>query len=194
MSTSTSPSPAGMSSTDPNEHRSVTSFLLSHGLDVRRENVRVVAGFALLLVAGVVALNMTLWRNASQRIEANAWRRLESAADVQRNDVDQTLGVLRREALSVLGSPQVVGAVLSWSREKPSATALAELTHRAEQFEFDNLAVLDERGNDAWAEVRSRVQLVPIVTVPTGASLEGDLRGNSRWLRRAATRPTTVRR
>jgi hypothetical protein len=30
-------------------HRSVSSFLLSRGLDVRREGVRVVAGFALLL-------------------------------------------------------------------------------------------------------------------------------------------------
>jgi hypothetical protein len=97
------PSPAESSLSAPHDHRSVTSFLMSHGLDVRREGVRVVAGFALLLVAGVVALNMTLWRNASHRIEDEAWRRLEAAADVQRADVDQTLNVFRRERRACCG-------------------------------------------------------------------------------------------
>ncbi len=141
-----SPSPAEMSLSATHAHRSVTSFLMSHGLDVRREGVRVIAGFALLLAAGLIALNMTLWQSASQRIEAEAWRRLEAVAEVQGADVDQTLGVFRREAVSVLRSPQVVTGVLAWDRGESAPELLAELTRRAEQFEFSNFAVLDETG------------------------------------------------
>ena len=122
------PSPAESSLSAPHDHRSVTSFLMSHGLDVRREGVRVVAGFALLLIAGVVALNMTLWRNASHRIVDEAWRRLEAAADVQRADVDQTLNVFRREAQSVLRSPQVLDAVLA-NEPRPMAGAARSSRH-----------------------------------------------------------------
>ncbi len=66
------PAPLEASADRPAGARSVTSFLLARGLDVKRESVRVVSGFALLLMLAVVVLNVTLWHKAWQRIEAEA--------------------------------------------------------------------------------------------------------------------------
>src|SRR5262249_57588256 len=93
--------------------RSVAVLLVARGIDVKRESVRIVAGFTLLVVAGVVALNLTVWHNAGQRIEAEAWRRLEVATDVRRSDIDHVLDVFRREALSVARDPYIASAVRS---------------------------------------------------------------------------------
>src|ERR1043166_3701484 len=85
---------------------SVTSFLLARGLDVPRESLRIVAGFGLLVVAGLAALNVTLWHNAGRRIEDEAWRRLEASTDVRRAEVDHLLGGFLREALSIAHDPR----------------------------------------------------------------------------------------
>ncbi len=142
------PSP-GMGGSEHGRSRTVSSFLLSHGLDVRREGVRIVAGFALLLSLGVVALNMKLWHDADMRIEKEAWGRLEAAADVRRADVDHMLGVLRREATSIARDPYIVSAVNAvrvGAPESETRQLLDELYVRAEGFEFRNIIVLDEQG------------------------------------------------
>jgi len=139
----------GAAAIEPQSARSASSFLFSHGLDLRREGVRVVTGFALLLTAGIVALNVTLWRNAEERIEQEAWRRLESAADVQRAELDQALGVLRREAMSVLGDEDVRHAaftVRSGATPEEARRVLQGLHTTAAHFEFRNVSVLDEQG------------------------------------------------
>ena len=127
----------------------VSSFLLARGLDLKREGTRIVTGFVLLVGLGVTALNVTLWHNAARRIEAEAWRRLEAAAEVRRNDVDHLLSVTRREALSVLHDPFIVHAVRSMPSlpAGPARTkALSELFERAEEFAFTDVLVVDAEG------------------------------------------------
>ena len=130
--------------------RSASSLLLSSGLDVRREGVRILTGVVLLLVIGVVGLNLALWHNASSRLEREAWKRLEAAADVRSADVDHILGVLRREATSVARDPGLETAVTTAGAGSSGAVTgplLNELDRRARAFDFDNVTVLDERGN-----------------------------------------------
>jgi signal transduction histidine kinase/DNA-binding response OmpR family regulator len=125
------------------------SLLLARGPDVRREGVRVVAGFALLFVVGVAALNVTLWHNAGKRIEEAAWRRLEAATDVRRTEVDHALDVFQREALSVAHDPFIVAAVTAVRPDAPAAARgplLDELFRRAAEFEFGDVAVTDADG------------------------------------------------
>src|SRR5690242_2149175 len=112
----------------------VGSFLRSHGLRVSLENVRVAAGIGLLVVAGVVAINVMVWHNARQRIEVEAWRRLEVATDVRLADIDRVLDVTRREALSVARDPRIATAVRSLRSPVGAGAAepqLAELYTRS---------------------------------------------------------------
>ncbi len=142
-------SPQGMGGPEQGHSRTVSSFLLSHGLDVRREGVRILSGFSLLLGLGVVALNMKLWHDADTRIEKEAWGRLEAAADVRRADVDHVLGVLRREANSIARDPYIVSAanaVRAGASESDRRHLLDELFVRAAGFEFHNVVVLDDQG------------------------------------------------
>jgi len=143
------PAPLEASADGPAGARSVTSFLLARGLDVKRESVRVVSGFALLLMLAVVVLNVTLWHKAWQRIEAEAWARLEVATDVRLADVDHVLDVFRREAVSVARDPATSTAIrsLSVGPAAQRARALDGLYARAAEFEFRNVAVLDASGS-----------------------------------------------
>ncbi|HEY6194997.1 MAG TPA: response regulator [Candidatus Eisenbacteria bacterium] len=128
---------------------SVTSFLLARGLDVPRESLRIVAGFGLLVVAGVAALNVTLWHNAGRRIEDEAWRRLEASTDVRRAEVDHLLGGFLREALSIAHDPYIVTAVKSLHPGGPAAdraVLLDELFKRSEEFDFRDVTVTDAAG------------------------------------------------
>ena len=128
---------------------SLRAFLLAHGIHLRPEGIRVVAGIGLLVVAGVVAINVMVWHNAKARIEAEAWRRLEVATDVRVADIDHVLDVTRREALSVARDPRIVEAVRTVHPHTPAATVdptLDELFSRSAEFEFRNVAVLDSAG------------------------------------------------
>jgi PAS domain S-box-containing protein len=123
--------------------------LRGSGLRASLENVRVAAGIGLLVVTGVVAINVMVWHNARQRIEVEAWRRLEVATDVRLADIDRVLDVTRREALSVARDPRIVSAVRSVrSVARPGAAdpALDELYARSAEFEFRNVAVVDASG------------------------------------------------
>src|SRR5262249_30416037 len=120
---------------------SVGSFLLAHALDGKRESVRILAGFAVLVVAGVALLNAMLWHNAGKRIEAEAWRRLEVATDVRSADIEHLLDVFRREALSVARDPYINSAVRSLrpgTVVSESSQLLDELFARSAEFEFRN--------------------------------------------------------
>jgi PAS domain S-box-containing protein len=125
------------------------SLLLARGPDVRHEGVRVIVGFAVLVVVGVAAVNVTLWHNAGKRIEEAAWHRLEAATDARRAEVDHALDVFLREARSVANDPFIVAAVTS---VRPGGAAgdrgplLDELFARAEEFEFRDVAVTDADG------------------------------------------------
>src|SRR5262245_46372086 len=90
---------------------SAASFLLDRDLDVQHDAVRIVAGFALVGAAVLAALNVVIWHDASQRIEREAWHRLEAATDVRRTDVDHALDVFRHEALSVAHDPALVASI-----------------------------------------------------------------------------------
>jgi PAS domain S-box-containing protein len=129
--------------------RSVSSSVLSQGLGLRHEGVRIVTGFALLTLAGVLVLNVTMWRNAERQIERSAWKRLESAADVRRADVDHLLAVFRREALGIARSPAVVSLTHRLERSSPvpeRRRMLEPLASRAVDFEFKNFVVFDAQG------------------------------------------------
>jgi PAS domain S-box-containing protein len=149
MPSSSAHPPQELREPETTESRSVSSFLLSHGLDVRREGVRIVAGFALLLTLGVIGLNVGIWHNAGQKLEREAWKRLEAAADVRRADVDHVLGILRREAVSVAHDPALASAaqVASGGTVGPATSRFMDaLDERARAFDFDNVTVLDENG------------------------------------------------
>jgi len=68
----------------------VGSFLSAPGLRVTLENVRVAAGIGMLVVAGVVSINVTVWHNARLRIEAEAWR--PRAAATPRRSEERRVG------------------------------------------------------------------------------------------------------
>ena len=141
---------------------SVSSFLLTRGLDVKREGFRIIAGFALLVMLGVVALNVTLWHNASRRIEAESWARLEAATDVRQADIDQMLHVFRREAVSISADPAAVAAVRSLAALPDAGAqhrALAGLYTRAGEFAFADVMVTDAAGNLLVAMPNGRQQL-----------------------------------
>ena len=143
------PSQPGISVREHATPGSAVSFLLARGLDVQREGVRIVAGFALLVVIGVTALNVTLWHNTGKRIEEESWRRLEAATDVRRAEVDHVLDVFRREALSVAHDPDIASAIHA---VQPGSTVaergplLDELFSRAEEFDFRDATVTDADG------------------------------------------------
>jgi PAS domain S-box-containing protein len=141
------PTEAGSSTHAPRP--GVRALLSAPALRASLENVRVAASIGLLVVVGVVAINLMVWHNARQRIEAEAWRRLEVATDVRVADIDHVLDVTRREALSVARDPRIVSAVRS-VRSHPSSAGtdpvLDELYTRAAEFEFRNVAVLDGTG------------------------------------------------
>jgi PAS domain S-box-containing protein len=150
--TSRTPEPAPPTGAGGPAHASrpsVRSFLRARGFHVNLENVRVAAGIGLLVVAGVVAINVMVWHNAGQRIEAEAWRRLEVATDVRLADIEHVLDVMRREALSVARDPRIVSAVRAAQSRAPGGAGdpgLDELYSRAGDFEFRNVAVLDGTG------------------------------------------------
>src|SRR5213595_1023019 len=102
------PSEAGSNTRAPRP--GVRALLGMPGLHASLENVRVATGIGLLVVVGVVAINLMVWHNARQRIEAEAWRRLEVATDVRVADIDHVLDVTRREAMSVARDPRIVSA------------------------------------------------------------------------------------
>ena len=132
----------------PGARPSVTA-LLAHGFNASRESVRVLAGLGVLVVAAVVVINVTVWHNVSHRTETEAWRRLESAADVRVSDIDRVLDVIRREASSVARDPYIISAVRSVRAGAglvESSPLLDELYSRSAEFEFRNVAVLDEQG------------------------------------------------
>ena len=134
---------------EPPGQPSVTSLLFSHGLDAPRESRRIVLGFALLVAVGLVGLNVGLWHAAGQRMEREAWMRLEAAADVRRAEVDHVLGVLRREATSIARDPSIASEVIAsggGSLDHGTSRLLDQLHRRAQAFEFDNVTVLDRRG------------------------------------------------
>src|SRR5262249_51271174 len=115
LSSTTSPTPSrpGTGPAPRALRPSVTSFLLAHGLNARRESVRILASLGVLVVAAVAVINVMVWHNVSHRTETEAWRRLESAADVRVSDIDRVLDVIRREASSVARDPYIVSAVRS---------------------------------------------------------------------------------
>jgi len=128
---------------------SAVSSLLARGLDVRREGARIVGGFALLILVGVTALNVTLWHNAGKRIEEESWRRLEAATDVRRAEVDRVLDVFRREALSVARDPFIaaaVGAARPGGSVADRGPLLDDLFSRAEEFDFRDAIVTESDG------------------------------------------------
>ena len=175
------PAPPGKGTDAPAGSRSVTSFLLAHGLDVKRESVRIVAGFGLLLFSGVALLNVTLWHNAGQRIEEEAWRRLEVATDVRTVDVDNVLDVFRREALSIARDPEILGSVRALPRGAAPARrdqALRGLYARATEFEFRNVTVTDAEGSPLgeWRP-RSAEQ----ARIDTEAAREAAAKGAPAW-------------
>ncbi len=149
MPTSPAQPPKELREAEYSGDRSVTNFLMSHGLDVRREGVRILIGFGLLLLVGVIGLNFGIWHNAGQKLEREAWKRLEAAADVRRAEVDHLLGILRREAISVAHDPTLAASAQAASAGAvgPATVHLMEeLEARASAFDFDDVAVLDETG------------------------------------------------
>ena len=127
----------------------VSSFLLAREHGVRREGVRIIAAFGLLVGLGITALNLTLWHNEEQRLEADGWKRLEAATMVRRADVNHLLQVFRREALSLVHDPALVDAVHSLQPSHTEAerdALLGQLYERGRGFDFHNIVVMGSDG------------------------------------------------
>ena len=172
---------AGLGGAELSGSPSVSSSVLSRGLGMRRESVRIVAGLAALLVTGVVALNVVLWRNAERQIERESWQRLEAAADVRRADVDHVLAVIRREAVSIGRAPVITALVHGLDPARPAAERerrLEGLASRVDDFEFRNFVVLDAAGRTLH-ERHPRAE--PQVRVDQEAVLAGLRSGRPEW-------------
>ena len=176
------PTPLGMNAPAPSGSGPVSSFLLARGMDLQREGTRIIAGFALLLALGVTALNVTLWHNAGRRIEAEAWARLEAAAEVRHSDVDHLLRVTRREALSVAHDPYIANAVRSLPALPAGdarVAALAELYERSQEFDFTDVIVVGSAGEVLSARRGGDLALRP-GTAPAIEAARAD--GDAVWI------------
>lgn len=155
----------------PRPSRAVAAVLslLPLGPAARRDSRRVLAGFVLLLVAGVAALNLVLFRNASQRAARDGWSRLEASADLRRDELSSVVGAFRREALGTLEDPAIHEALLRVAHDHSAdfdENARHELEMSRERFGFGGVQLLDAQGRVVWqageklAAPRSAARLV----------------------------------
>ncbi len=127
--------------------------LLPFGAAARRDSRRVLAGFVLLLVAGVATLNLVLFRNASLRAERDGWSRLEASADLRRDELTSVVGAFRREALGTLEDPAIHDALLRVAHDHSAdfdEAARHELAMSRERFGFSGVQLLDSQGRVVW--------------------------------------------
>lgn len=129
---------------------SAVSFLLSSAGDARRESRRILVGFAVLLMLGVVAFNLAFYRNAETRLEREGWARLSATADQRRDQVLHLIGSFEREAASLASDPEVgrlAHSYLHHSETEPERQVKdAELGEGARLFGFENAQILDSNG------------------------------------------------
>jgi len=127
--------------------------LLSLGAVGRRDSRRVLAGFVVMLVVGVAALNLILFHNASRRAERDGWSRLEASADLRRDELANVVGAFRREALGTLEDPTIHDALLRVARGQATdigGAARHELALARERFGFSGVQLLDAHGTVVW--------------------------------------------
>lgn len=127
--------------------------LLPLGANGRRDSRRVLAGFVVLLVVGVAALNLILFHNASQRAERDGWSRLEASAELRRDELASVVGAFRREALGTLEDPAIHDALLRVARDHDAdlgEAARHELAQARERFGFSGVQLLDSQGMVVW--------------------------------------------
>lgn len=126
------------------------SYLLSGEGDARRESRRILIGFAILLLLGMAGLNVLVYRAARVREERNGWSRLEAAADLRRDELDQLFGMIKREARSVALDPEIASDALALVHGKASASRIANFLTEPQQaqaeFEFENVQLVDPLG------------------------------------------------
>jgi PAS domain S-box-containing protein len=159
-----------------------------HSLTVhpRRDSRRVLAGFVLLLIAGVAALNVVLFRNASQRAERDGWKRLEASADLRRDQIAAVVGAFRREALGTVEDPVVHQTLVRIARRPEAgldADGRREVMQAIARFGFSRVQVADSLGHvlfQAGAPGEGAVFLEPLVrrTLSSGADVLGDPLGS----------------
>jgi len=127
--------------------------LLPIGPAGRRDSRRVLAGFVVMLVFGVAALNLILFQNASRRAARDGWSRLEASADLRRDELASVVGAFRREALGTLEDPDIHDALLRVARGNGAdfdESSRHELAQARERFGFSGIQLLDARGNVVW--------------------------------------------
>ena len=115
--------PAAPSDAPVQQAGSAVHFLLTTAADSRRESRRILAGFAALLVLAVVAFNVVLYRDASNRLEREGWTRLSATADQRRDEVMHWIETFEREAQSLASDPEVVAVVIPPTRVAPRTTS-----------------------------------------------------------------------
>ncbi len=127
--------------------------LLPRGPERRRDSRRVLVGFVALLCAGVAALNVVLFHNASVRAERDGWNRLEASADLRRDELVNAVGAFRREALGTLEDPVLKAALLRVAHDPGAgfgAAALDELEQSRERFGFSGVQLMNAKGRVVW--------------------------------------------
>lgn len=129
---------------------SAVSFLLTTGDDSRRESRRILIGFAVLLVMGVVAFNVALYRDAETRLEQEGWTRLSATADQRRDGVIQLIETFEREAQSLASDPEVGRLAHSYLHHSETETEHqamnAQIGDEARRFRFENVQILNATG------------------------------------------------
>ena len=142
--------PAAPSDAPVQQAGSAVHFLLTTAADSRRESRRILAGFAALLVLAVVAFNVVLYRDASNRLEREGWTRLSATADQRRDEVMHWIETFEREAQSLASDPEVVAVVHSYLHADvvpiERSQIVAELEDGMRLFGFENVQVLGPNG------------------------------------------------
>jgi signal transduction histidine kinase/DNA-binding response OmpR family regulator len=122
---------------------------VGRGPDRRAESRRILIGAAALLMVGVVALNVALFHEARERVEREAWARLDASADWTRDEVARRLQTFTRESRSVVEDPSVRAGLLevvhAGATELPAATQ-SELRARSRLFGMDAVELVDAAG------------------------------------------------
>lgn len=135
------------------------SLLLAPGEASQRESRRILAGASLLLLAGIIGVNVAVYRDLHERVERQGWARIEEAADLARDEIVRFAVGVRRTSESLLQDPETRSALLDAvvgggpSADRREWTLLAR---GADHFGFESVELLAPSGTTVLSHHRCR--------------------------------------
>lgn len=164
------------------------SFLLTHGLDTRRESRRIVVGSVALLVLALLAVNVAIYQKAESKLVEQGWQRLATTTEAKRDQIRRVVDTYRREARSVAEDPDVRANVSRLAAGVQSAGERDRLSWKLQTavhtFAFENVQLVDVDGRVLWelhggdATEQARDLELAARCTTTGEEVLGDFHGS----------------